>query len=79
MDEMQSRLLKCFAAVFPSAREEQLLHATVETLDNWDSIASATLLAVLEEEFGTEIDLEAFAELQSFEEILSYMRSICIL
>lgn len=49
-------------------------------LENWDSMATVTLLAVIEEEFGagtTEgIDLDDVEQLQSFQNLLVYLRGL---
>jgi acyl carrier protein len=40
----------------------------------WDSLASVTLLSVLEEEFEVQIDPEALDQLVSFDLILDYLQ-----
>jgi acyl carrier protein len=73
MGETQDRLVRCFSLVFPSLAADQIPIASVETLDEWDSLASVTLLAVLGEEFGVEIDLGDLPELISFHAVLRYL------
>jgi acyl carrier protein len=46
-----------------------------ETVANWDSIAAITLVSVIEEEFGVEMDLDDIAELDSFGSIQEYLQS----
>ncbi|MGC2331985.1 MAG: hypothetical protein WA581_11065 [Candidatus Acidiferrales bacterium] len=75
MDETQARLVRCFAAAFPLLSSEAILQADARKIEAWDSIASVTLFATIEEEFGIEMDLQASAELLSFPEILDYLRS----
>ena len=41
----------------------------------WDSVASITLLNVIEEEFGIELDLDRLAELDSFGRIYDHLNS----
>jgi hypothetical protein len=50
--EVQSRLLRCFSAVFPALKMEDMPGATPASVRAWDSIATVTLFAVIEEEFG---------------------------
>ena len=73
MAELTGTLVECFAAVFPDVPRDQLANATVENTEEWDSIASVTLLAVLEEEFGVEIDDLDLPELTSFEKVHDYL------
>jgi acyl carrier protein len=75
MDEVQVRLIGCFAAVFPALTQEQILRADHYNVSRWDSVASVTLFATIEEEFGVEVDLQDLAGLVSFETILGYLTS----
>lgn len=75
MNETRGRLVRCFRAVFPSLAEEEIPYATASTVEGWDSVASVTLLATIEEEFGLEMDVQDLAELVSFEKLLSYLQA----
>jgi acyl carrier protein len=75
MSDQRSRLIACFSAVFPALHEEDILQATMTTVDTWDSVATITLLVVLEEEFDIEIKPEDLERLTSFELILDYLRN----
>ena len=48
-------------------------HATQSTVEGWDSIAAITLVNVIEEEFGIQMDMDALADLDSFERIHEYL------
>ena len=74
MDEMEDRLVRCFSSVFPDLTKEQILSASVESLSTWDSLAAATLVAVLHQEFGLQINLADLSELVSFERVQNYVR-----
>jgi acyl carrier protein len=74
MDETQSRLRRCFSAVFPSLSSEEILKADAANLEAWDSVASVTLFATIEEEFGIEMDVQDAAELLSFARIVDYLQ-----
>jgi acyl carrier protein len=52
--------------VFPDLSDEQIETADREEMSEWDSLATLTLLAVVEEEFGLQLDDEAIAKLTSF-------------
>jgi len=73
--DVKTRLLDCFAAVFPALSPEDILRADHHNVGQWDSVASVTLFATVEEEFGMELDLEDLPGLTSFEKILAYLTS----
>lgn len=75
MDDTQERLVRCFAAAFPRLSGDAILQADAATTEAWDSIASVTLFATIEEEFGIEMDVQASAQLLSFPKILDYLRT----
>lgn len=66
MDKLTDRLASCFRTVFPDLKEEQIQSASQATLPQWDSVAAITLVNVMEDEFGTQFDLDEFAALDSF-------------
>jgi acyl carrier protein len=76
MDEIQPRLVRCFAAVFPNLSGDQIAVASADTVSAWDSVASVTLFAMIEEEFELEIDIEDLGELLAFDKILAYLNTM---
>ena len=74
MDDLKSRLVGCFKTVFPDLSDSAILLANQESMANWDSIAAITLMNLIEEEFGIEADLDALAELNSFEAVYEYVQ-----
>lgn len=74
MDDTRERLRKCLQLVFPQLSDEQAYKASLESVEAWDSVATATLLTVIEEEFQVSIDYEQAGELNSFEAILHCLR-----
>ena len=74
MDEVESRLIRCFSSVFPDLTAEQIRTVSVESLPPWDSLAAVTLVAVLQEEFGLQINLMDLPELVSFVGVQNYVR-----
>ena len=76
MNNVEPRLARCFAAVFPSIPAPQIPSASVETVEAWDSVAMATLVTAVEEEFGVEFDVDSLTELTSFQSILDYLRQL---
>ena len=49
--------------------------AGVETVKEWDSVAHVTLLSVIGEEFGLDVDFEQFEGATSFQAILDRLAS----
>ena len=76
MNDAQARLSRCFLAVFPGLHGEQIASASVQTAEGWDSVASVTLVALIEEEFGIQFGLEAIDHLVSFRAILDYLNGL---
>lgn len=74
MDEMEARLVRCFSSVFLDLTPEQIRTASVESVPAWDSLAAVTLVAVLQEEFGLQIELIDLPELVSFVAVENYVR-----
>ena len=76
MDNQQKRLVACFLAVFPELAPEEISQASSITVESWDSVASVTLMAVVEEEFEISIELDDPARFDSFEHILGYLQEL---
>jgi acyl carrier protein len=74
MDEKELRLAECFLAVFPGINTDEIAKACSTSVQGWDSVANVTLLAVVEEEFGVNLEGEDLARFDSFSGILSYLR-----
>lgn len=75
MDDTKQRLTRCFATVFPELNEQEIHRASQASVASWDSVASITLVNVIEEEFETQIDFDVVAELVSFDLVLDYVKS----
>jgi acyl carrier protein len=73
MDDITRRLTFCFRSVFPELPETRIAAASQSTVGQWDSIASITLLNVLEEEFGLQFDFDRISEWDSFLNIREYL------
>lgn len=76
MTDVEPRLIKCFAAVFPGLPAQQIPLASMDTVEAWDSVATVTLVTVLEEEFGIQIELEALERFVSFHSIRNYLTEL---
>lgn len=69
MDRVATRLRNCFHIVFPDLSVQRISGATRSSVAAWDSIASITLMNVIGDEFGIEVDFDRLGELDSFERI----------
>jgi len=72
--EMQSRLTRCFLAVFPELNENEVAAASPSSVNGWDSVATLNLITVIEEEFGVQIDFMDLMSALSFEQISVYLQ-----
>lgn len=74
-DAISARLVNCFAQVFPALDRSAIPSATQDTVGAWDSIAQVTLVSLIGEEFGFEIDFEEFEEATSFGAMLDVVNA----
>jgi acyl carrier protein len=61
--------------VFPDLPPSEIPGCSQRTISGWDSVAAITLVNVIEDEFGFQIDFELLPELDSFERILAHVRT----
>jgi acyl carrier protein len=66
MDDIKERVIKCFETTFPDLPRSAITSASQGSVAAWDSLATVTLVNVLEDEFQVELDLEQLAKLDSF-------------
>ena len=74
MNNLSTRLMQCFSAVFPDLTEEQILGASLASVPKWDSIATITLISLIEEEFKLQIGTEEVGDLISFDAVLKFLQ-----
>jgi acyl carrier protein len=74
MDNLEHRLVRCFSSVFPHLNEEQIRNASIDSVAGWHSLASVTLISVVQEEFGMEVSLTDLPTLVSFSEVQNYVQ-----
>jgi acyl carrier protein len=68
MKDIRDRLINCFAVVFPELTEEEIVRGN--SLENSDSLSWITLVAVIQEELGIELDMDYIEGSLSFEVFL---------
>jgi acyl carrier protein len=73
VNDNDDRLMRCFALVFPTATPEEIRTAQFDTIPGWDSLRGVTLLSVLDEEFGIQLDLSELLEMGTFAAVKGYV------
>jgi acyl carrier protein len=73
MSEVRERLVSCVQAVFPDLSGEQAQRASTSRVAAWDSLATVTLAAAVEEEFEIEFAPEEIETLTSYDMLLTHV------
>lgn len=73
MPDVDDRLTRCFASVFPDLSPDEIRAASIGSVPTWDSLAAVTLVAVLEQEFDVQIDIMELPDLTSYDAVRSYL------
>jgi acyl carrier protein len=71
--DIDDRLQRCFSSVFPGLTSAEIGQASPETVASWDSLKSVTLIAVVQEAFGVDIDPLDWPDLVSFAAFHAYL------
>ena len=71
---LENRLIRCFSSVFPDLTEAQIRGASVDSVPGWHSLASVTLISVIQEEFGVQVSLSDLPNLISFSAVQNYVQ-----
>ena len=74
MPEVQKRLRSCFATVFPGLSADEIPLASNSSVADWDSLATVTLVSVIEEEFSISIPPDDLQYLISFELVMDCLK-----
>jgi acyl carrier protein len=74
MDNLEQRLENVFATVFPDLPRNKITMASQDSVETWDSVAAITLLNLIEEEFGVQMEFEDIGDLTSFSSIAEYLK-----
>lgn len=70
---LQTQLEEVFSVVFPDVPTSEFANAAMGSLAAWDSLATLTLAAVIEESFGVQIAPDDLPSLVSFSAIQNYL------
>jgi acyl carrier protein len=60
------RLMRCFELIFPVASRDEITTEELDAMPGWDSLRGVTLLAILDEEFGLQMDLQELLDLGTY-------------
>jgi len=71
MSVITDRLAACFQAVSPDISIPDIQHLNLDSVETWDSVATVTLFAIIEEEFGIDLTFEDVKADYSFNGILN--------
>ena len=63
MDDISTRLQSCFATVFRQLIQNEITLASIKSVAKWDSLASITLISLVGEEFGVELNMDDLSNL----------------
>ncbi len=75
MNDIETRLMECLQTVFPGVPAAELTEASVQTLEQWDSLATVTIVALVEEQFGIEVEPDDLTRFDSFAHIAAFLAS----
>jgi len=73
MNDISTRLQRCFASVFPELTSDEILKASTKSVTKWDSLASITLISLVCEEFNVELNMDDFEQFTSFQNLMNYL------
>ena len=66
--------MNCFAAVFADLNNNEIQRASHTSVAKWDSLATVTLVSVIEEEFNVSVPPEDFEYFISFYLLLDFLK-----
>jgi acyl carrier protein len=72
-EDLTGRLESCMRSVFPKLDAAAIRTASAESVEEWDSLATITLVSLIEEEFVTQIAVEDLERFVSFEAIMDLL------
>ena len=75
MSDQEERLKECFSTVFPNLSAGEIPRCSMASVATWDSLATVTLVSVIEEEFGVTIAPEEYEYIVSFELVNQCLQS----
>ena len=65
--DVSQLLIRCFSAVFPQLNRTEIGGVSQSSMASWDSLATVTLVSVIQDEFGVEFQPDEIESLSSFD------------
>ena len=75
MPDVEERLKECFSTTFPNLSADEILRCSTASVANWDSLATVTLVSLIEEEFAVTIAPEEYEYIVSFDLVNQCLKS----
>jgi len=75
MSNVEERLQGCFSAVFTNLSSDEILQCSNASVATWDSLATVTLVSLIEEEFGVTIAPEEYEYMVSFDLVTQCLKN----
>jgi acyl carrier protein len=73
---IEQRLRRCFEVAFPDLARDRIATASVETVEEWDSLHAVILVALVEEAFTLRIPTRDYPELRSHAGFAAYLQRV---
>ncbi len=73
--DTHARLIRCFLGVFPELPDGEIQTVSLSTIASWDSVATITVLTVIEESLASSFEPEELEHLASFNSIMVHLWS----
>ena len=77
MTETGERLVLCFLSILPDLTADEIRKTNINALSDLDSWSTATLMVVIEEEFGIKLSFDQLWELGTFQAIEKHLLERC--
>lgn len=74
MADLDDRLVRCISSAFPSLTDCEIRAAGVEQLAELDSLAAVTLVALIGQEFGVDLDMQGLLKFGSLARLCQHLR-----
>ena len=76
MSDLDERLRRCLQVAFPELAPERVATASVETVEEWDSLHAVILVALVEEAFAIRIPTRDYPDLRSHAALKAYLQRV---
>ena len=70
---MEEKIIQLASEILNAPQSELTIDSSMDTVDNWDSLAHIQLIAEIEDEFKISIPFEDVAEITSLKDFLKYI------